>query len=144
MKITALLVYLQLLLMILFFIATPPLAQNMILFIIELFAIALGAWAIVHMVFNSRFSGRPEPAQSARLLSTGPFTYIRNPMYSAVLLWTGTLLLDYFTLLRLTIFVLLAVVLLKKISIEENLLPEKFKGYAAYKSRTRRLIPFIY
>jgi protein-S-isoprenylcysteine O-methyltransferase Ste14 len=139
-----LLVFLQKLFILLFLISGPLLAKNMYLLIIELFAIALGAWAVIHMVARSKFIDHPEPAQKARLLDTGPYTYIRNPMYSAILLGFGALVLDSFTLLRFTIFVLETIVILKKISIEEQLLPQKFSGYEVYKSRTRRLIPFLY
>jgi protein-S-isoprenylcysteine O-methyltransferase Ste14 len=141
---SSLLVFLQKLFILLFLISGPLAAKNIYLLIIELLAIALGAWAIITMVRKSKFRVDPEPAQSARLLDTGPYQYIRNPMYSALILGFGALLLDSFTLLRFTIFILEAVVILKKISVEETLLAEKFKGYEVYKSRTRRLIPFIY
>jgi len=42
------------------------------------------------------------------------------------------------------IYILVIAVHLAKISIEEKLLPEKFKDYSSYKSRTKRLIPFIF
>jgi protein-S-isoprenylcysteine O-methyltransferase Ste14 len=139
-----LLVFLQIVFILLFLISGPLVAKNIVLLIIETSALVLIVWAAIHMSRYSKLRVAPEPAQSARLLETGPYTYIRNPMYTAGLLFTGALVLDHFTILRCTIFILLAVVLLKKISFEENLLPEKFKNYAAYKSRTRRLIPFIY
>ena len=126
-------------------IATGPLfANNEILYLIEIACIALGIWAIVIMKRKSKFSGLPEPKQNAHLLETGPYKYIRNPMYSAVMLGFGALLLDFFTPFRLLIYILEIFVLLKKITIEEQLLQEKFKDYASYKSRTKRLIPFIY
>lgn len=143
-KTSSLLVFLQKLFILLFLISGPLVAKNIVLLIIELFAGVLITWAIITMVRKSKFRVDPEPAQNARMLDTGPYTYIRNPMYTAGLLFTGALVLDHFTILRFTIFILLTVVLLKKISVEEQLLPQKFSGYAAYKSRTRRLIPFIY
>jgi protein-S-isoprenylcysteine O-methyltransferase Ste14 len=36
------------------------------------------------------------------------------------------------------------VVLLRKIDFEEIALDSKFPAYAAHKSRTKRLIPFVY
>lgn len=141
---SSLLVFLQKLFILLFLISGPWFAKNIYLLIIEFLAIILGAWAIITMVKRSKFRVNPEPAQNARLLETGPYKYIRNPMYSAIILGFGALLLDYFTLLRFSIYILEAVVLLKKISVEEKLLPETFKGYSSYKSQTRRLIPFVY
>lgn len=139
-----LLVFLQKLFILLFLISGPPVAKNIFLLIIELSALALISWAIIHMMRRSKLRVEPEPAQNARLLETGPYSYIRNPMYTAGILMTGALVLDHFTILRFTIFILLIVVLLKKISIEETVLAQKFPGYAEYKKRTRRLIPFIY
>ncbi len=141
---SSLLVFLQKLFILLFLISGPLVAKNIYLLILELFAIALGAWAILTMVRKSKFRVDPEPAHNAHLLETGPYKYIRNPMYTALILGFGALVLDSFTILRFTIFLLETIILFKKISVEETFLTAKFPGYAAYKSRTRRLIPFIY
>jgi protein-S-isoprenylcysteine O-methyltransferase Ste14 len=130
--------------MLLFLISGPLSLHTIYLFIVELCALALIVWAVILMVKKSKFSDQPGPAQNAHLLETGPYKYIRNPIYSGTLLAFGVLLLDHFTILQFTIFVLLTIVLLKKISIEEKLLTQKFKSYSDYKSRTRRLIPFLY
>lgn len=115
----SLLVFLQKLFILLFLISGPLIAQNIYLLVIELFAIALGAWAILTMVRKSKFRVDPEPAYNAHLLDTGPYRYIRNPMYTALILGFGALVLDSFTWVRLTIFLLETVVLLKKISVEK-------------------------
>ena len=137
-------VFFQLFFLVLFFATGPVFATNALLYLIEFAAIVFGVWAIIHMQRNSKFSGLPTPSSRAHLLDTGPYRYIRNPMYTAWLLVMGVLLVDVFTPVRLVIFALEIAVLLIKISIEEKLLTQKFKGYAAYKSRTKRLIPFVY
>jgi protein-S-isoprenylcysteine O-methyltransferase Ste14 len=144
MKYTNLLVFLQILFLFLFLISGSLIAKNFYLQIVELGALVLIVWAGSIMMKHSKIRVAPEPAQNARLLETGPYRYIRNPMYFSGLSFMGALILDHFTILRLTIAILITIVLLKKISIEEKLLTEKFKGYTAYKSRTKRLIPFIY
>jgi protein-S-isoprenylcysteine O-methyltransferase Ste14 len=111
---------------------------------VEFFALVFSCWAVILMTVKSKISPYPEPKEQARLLDTGPYRYIRNPMYSGALLAMTALLLDSFSLMRLVAFILLTAVFLSKISIEEKLLTEKFKEYASYKSHTRRLIPFIY
>jgi protein-S-isoprenylcysteine O-methyltransferase Ste14 len=141
---TSLIVFFQKLFLLLFLITGPLIAKNIYLLLVELAAIALGAWAVILMVRRSKFRVDPEPALNAHLLDTGPYKYIRNPMYSAIILGFGALLVDSYSPLRLVIYILVIAIHLAKISIEEKLLPEKFKDYAAYKSRTRRLIPFIY
>jgi protein-S-isoprenylcysteine O-methyltransferase Ste14 len=139
-----LLVFFQLVFIFLFLITVPPVTKNIYLLIIELFAIAFSAWAVILMTVKSKISPFPEPNKHASLLVTGPYRYIRNPMYSGLLLAMGALILDNFSPVRLILWILLTAVFSRKISIEEKLLPEKFKDFPAYKSRTKRLIPFIY
>jgi len=141
---SSLLVFFQKLFLLLFLITGPLFAKNIYLFVIELLAVALGAWAVILMTRKSKFRVNPKPAQNAHLLDTGPYKYIRNPMYSAIILGFGALILDSFSFVRFYIYILVIAIHLAKISIEEKLLTEKFTGYAAYKSRTKRLIPFIY
>lgn len=141
---TYFLVFLQILLMVAFPFTGQFVARNFILRLIETFGGVLAVWSIAVMMRHSRFSGFPEPKQGAKLLDRGPYRYIRNPMYSSILLVMAVVTIDHFTLLRLAIFVLEAAVLISKIKVEESLLPHAFRGYAEYKKRTRRLIPFIY
>ena len=141
---TSLIVFFQKLFLLLFLLSGPLFAKNIYLLLVELSAIALGAWAVILMMRKSKFRVDPQPAQNAHLLDTGPYRYIRNPMYSAIILGFGAILADSFSLLRLVMYILVIAVHLAKISVEEKLLQELFKDYAAYKSRTKRLIPFIY
>jgi protein-S-isoprenylcysteine O-methyltransferase Ste14 len=130
--------------MLLFLITGPLYIRGIVHLAIDLSAAALGAWAILHMRRKSTFGISPEPKKTAHLLDTGPYAYIRNPMYSAVILGFAVFLADNFSIMRLIIYILLIVVLIYKISREEQFLGKKFTGYAAYKSRTKRLIPFVY
>jgi protein-S-isoprenylcysteine O-methyltransferase Ste14 len=139
-----LLVALQLIFIFLFLMSGPVFANNVVLLMVEFFAIVFSCWAVILMTLKSKISPYPEPKEQARLLDTGPYRYVRNPMYSGVLLAMVALLLDNFSPMRLILWILLATVFLSKISIEEKLLTEKFKDYASYKSRTKRLIPFLY
>ena len=69
---------------------------------LEIIGLYLGAWAIYTMKLrNLRIA--PEVARGARLVTTGPYRFIRHPMYSAVLLITVSLVLSRFTIARLTI-----------------------------------------
>jgi protein-S-isoprenylcysteine O-methyltransferase Ste14 len=54
------------------------------------------------------------------------------------------LLIDYFSYLRLAVWLLLLFVLYLKMNYEENSLSKHFEGYRAYMAKTKRLIPFIY
>jgi protein-S-isoprenylcysteine O-methyltransferase Ste14 len=65
-------------------------------------------------------------------------------MYSAVLLGFGAHLVSYFSFFRLGLYAAELIVLLIKIPAEEKFLEKFFSGYKSYKSRTKRLIPYIY
>lgn len=86
----------------------------------------------------------PRPAEGAPLVETGPFRIVRHPMYAgAILMAFGWALLSGGWLTFGYAAILLAFFDLKTRR-EEKWLGEKFSGYAAYRKRVRKLIPFIY
>jgi protein-S-isoprenylcysteine O-methyltransferase Ste14 len=101
--------------------------------------ILIGLWAIVSM--RARVSVLPEPNNVDELITRGPYRYIRHPMYLAVLVTTGSFVINIATGL---LWLLLFAVLLFKLGYEERLLLAKFKTYSKYCTETKRLIPFIF
>jgi len=110
--------------------------------ILILLSAALMLWAIIAMQ-KSKLSILPEPSANATLITNGPYRFIRHPMYTAILLGSTGILLQQFTLLRLVIFIALAITLHVKISWEEKMLSQKFDGYKNYMKQTKRIMPFI-
>lgn len=143
-KKSKILLTLQLIFIFLFAISGPAFAKNTILLIIELLGLFLGLCGVYIMTVKSRFNAYPEPAKDSNLLDIGPYKYIRNPMYLAIIFVMLALLFDKFIFLRLILLISEIFILLEKIKIEEKLLTKKFNKYALYKTRTKRLIPFIY
>lgn len=105
--------------------------------------IGLFIWAAWTMR-TSKLSPMPEVKKHAKLITNGPYEILRHPMYSAILLITGSLVLEFFTLLRLIAFILLSGILLYKLRYEERLLERHFPEYKTYKKKTSRLIPYVY
>jgi protein-S-isoprenylcysteine O-methyltransferase Ste14 len=105
-------------------------------------AAAVGAWTLLHNR-PGNFSVLPEPLAGARLVVTGPYAYVRHPMYLAVLLFGLGFLAGWRGGPHLAAFVLLCAVLHVKSRREEALLAQRFPEYADYARRTRRLVPFI-
>ena len=119
-----------------------PLAASIPLLILQIAGVILGIWAIVTMgIKNTNVA--PLVKQDARLVMNGPYAFIRHPMYSAVLLTIWPLILDQYSLLRLTAGLILTADLIVKMLYEERLLRRHFAVYETYMKRTKRLIPFV-
>jgi protein-S-isoprenylcysteine O-methyltransferase Ste14 len=126
------------------YLATGPfIAHTLLTVIFELFSIFIGLWAI-HAMSNSRLNIFPDIRPGAVIITTGPYKYVRHPMYLAVILFTASLLADHFTCFRLIIFIVLLTDLLFKIEYEEKKLNEAFSDYRQYRKHSGKLIPFIY
>jgi protein-S-isoprenylcysteine O-methyltransferase Ste14 len=106
-------------------------------------AVALGLWTLVHNR-PGNFNIRPEPKISGRLVTSGPYRYMRNPMYSALLLFAAAELVAYRDPWKILCCLALALVLLAKAMLEERGLREQHSGYAEYAERVRRFIPGLF
>jgi protein-S-isoprenylcysteine O-methyltransferase Ste14 len=106
-------------------------------------SVLLGIIAIV-LMRPGNLSILPIPKQDAQLVTKGPYRLIRHPMYTAVLLFCFSLLLNRITLLSAAFFLVLLIDLIVKLHFEERLLLALFPPYAKYMKKTWRLIPFIY
>jgi len=107
------------------------------------FGVALGLYA-VGVMRPGRFNVRPDVRPDAELRVSGPYRWVRHPMYTSVLLTALALVWGDFSFVRLGVWALLALDLILKVRYEEHLLSEQFEAYAAYRRRTKRLIPWVY
>jgi protein-S-isoprenylcysteine O-methyltransferase Ste14 len=93
---------------------------------------------------GANFTAVPYPKDQATLIETGPFQFVRHPMYSgAIFMALGWALLVH-SWLTLGYVVVLFVFFDIKTRREEQWLKAKFSDYAAYQKRVQKLIPFIY
>jgi protein-S-isoprenylcysteine O-methyltransferase Ste14 len=106
-------------------------------------SVLLLIWAILAMQ-TSKLRVRPEPSETATLITKGPYKLIRHPMYTAVLIGCVALLIHEFSIIRLFMFVSLTLVLLIKLNWEEKMLDEKFIDYKSYSKTSYKLMPFLY
>ena len=108
---------------------------------------AIGAILGITTLFYNKignFSVYPEPKDKAELITTGPYRYIRHPMYvSLITMIIGIALYNYHWINFLgASMVIIAVA--GKASLEEKLLLKHFSDDSKYQKITKRFIPYFY
>jgi protein-S-isoprenylcysteine O-methyltransferase Ste14 len=108
--------------------------------------VALGFW-FVFLVFreNSYTSATIEVAKEQTVISSGPYSIVRHPMYAGatVLLIFTSLALGSWVALPFPLPLILVVVI--RLLEEEKFLVANLPGYAEYRQKVRyRLIPFVW
>jgi protein-S-isoprenylcysteine O-methyltransferase Ste14 len=86
----------------------------------------------------------PRPRADAQLVETGIFALVRHPLYGGLILGSLGWSLLLGSLLALPFVAALAIVLDAKSRREEAWLEDRFPEYADYRTRTRRMIPWVY
>lgn len=106
----------------------------------------LGAWALLSHP-RGNFNIRPTPRAGGRLVSHGPYRWIRHPMYSAVALcsaagaWAASATWGGWGWL---LTAALVAVLFTKALLEERWMALKHPDYTAYRVTTKRFIPAVF
>lgn len=104
---------------------------------------ALTLWAL--WAFRAtRLHVTPLVRQGGTLIVSGPYRWVRHPMYTAVLLLSAGLVVLDPTWLRIGAAVLMMPVLVLKLSVEEELLHQAYPEYDGYRRGTFRLLPGIW
>jgi protein-S-isoprenylcysteine O-methyltransferase Ste14 len=109
---------------------------------ITILGLGFAVWARMHLGRN--WSGRPGIKVDHKLIRTGPYTFVRNPIYTGILFgYAGTaIVIGEFWAFLLILFVL--AVLLGKIRAEEKFLLEEFgEAYVQYRKEVKGLIPYL-
>jgi protein-S-isoprenylcysteine O-methyltransferase Ste14 len=83
-------------------------------------------------------------AESRRLVTTGPYRFVRHPLYAAEEIATIGVFLQFGSLWTVLILVLQIAFQLRRMNNEELILTTSFPEYAAYRRATARLIPGLY
>ncbi len=108
--------------------------------------VILACWAFAVMTIAQRrlFRISPDPTGHSTLVRSGPYRWIRHPMYTSILVVVGASAADWGAGTGWMLFAALAAVLWSKLNFEERLLLEAFPDYAAYRTQSWRLIPPLY
>ncbi len=108
---------------------------------LQVVAVLLMIWARVTFGMRS-FHYAANPTEGG-LVTTGPYRYMRHPIYAAVLLflWTGVAVNA--SPLSVALGLAATAMLALRILFEERLVRRRYPEYDDYARRTKRVIPFI-
>jgi protein-S-isoprenylcysteine O-methyltransferase Ste14 len=77
------------------------------------------------------------------LVTSGPYRWLRHPIYAAVLYFVWSAAIDYHSPQALVAAGLVTAGAAVRMYAEETLLIGKYPEYAGYRARTSRVIPFV-
>jgi protein-S-isoprenylcysteine O-methyltransferase Ste14 len=89
-----------------------------------------------------QFNIHAEPKEGL-LISSGPYKFIRHPMYASalVIIWSGVF--GHFTTLNFLIGMIVTVFISLRIITEEKYLSAYYPAYPDYSCKTKLIIPFF-
>jgi protein-S-isoprenylcysteine O-methyltransferase Ste14 len=117
------------------------LGTNVIAIAVQVLAVGLMIWA--RATFGRRSFYPVGNPTEGRLVTSGPYRYIRHPIYASVLyfIWAGVL--THLSTESVVVGLCGLVGVGMRIFVEEKLLRKRYPEYAAYAGRTKVLIPFV-
>lgn len=141
-----LLVFTQSLMLIYLFLNGPVLPANPLAAFFEVTGVFLILWALWTMRVST-YQVTADIAPESVLITNGPYSYIRHPMHTGLLLVVLALITNDLTLARLFAGVILLFDVLIQMDYEEQLMlrhNRHAKDYEHYQKETKKLIPFLY
>jgi protein-S-isoprenylcysteine O-methyltransferase Ste14 len=110
-------------------------------FVVLVVGLSLAVWA--RRALGKNWGMPMARKQRPELVTTGPYRFVRHPIYSGLLLaLVGTAIAS--GLIWLFVMALAAIYFIYSALSEERIMSKKFPGaYPVYKQRTKMLIPFV-
>ncbi len=97
------------------------------------------------IILGKNYSPRVRTTPNQKLITKGPYHYIRHPVYLGLLLFSLSVPMIQDSLIGFIIMLLLIPLIIRRIKIEEKVLIAKFgKDYEEYAQKTWKLIPYVY
>jgi len=113
-----------------------------LLIIAQVLALGLMIWA--RLTFGRRslhFAANPT---EGALVTTGPYRFIRHPIYTAVCLFVGAGAAAHWSWTTAAFGGLVLVGALVRMLCEEKLVTARYPEYLAYAARSWRMIPYVF
>lgn len=108
---------------------------------LQVSAVLLMLWARRTLGVRS-FHAAADPMQGD-LVTTGPYRYLRHPIYAAILWFLLIGVASHPSLPNVGLGLLAGAAVAVRIAAEERFLAERYPQYAEYAARTKRVLPFV-
>ncbi len=108
----------------------------------QLAAVGLMIWARMTMGLRS-FHATADPTEGG-LVTSGPYRFIRHPIYTSICLFCLAAILAHASLITVALGVLVMVGAFMRMTAEERLLVERYPAYRLYASPTKRMVPYVF
>jgi len=120
----------------------PSAALGWIAASVVVVGICFAIWA--RLTLGKNWSPRPSMKEQHELVTSGPYAYVRHPIYTGMLLAVfGSALTG--SIFAIAVAVAASVVFLSRIPREERIMLRLFPdAYPPYQARTKRLIPLVW
>jgi protein-S-isoprenylcysteine O-methyltransferase Ste14 len=123
------------------FVENSILASGYIASIVQIMAVLLMIWA--RITFGRRsFHAAANPTEGG-LVTTGPYAYIRHPIYASILYFLWAAILSHLSFTNSILGVIGTIGVCIRIYAEEHLIICQYPEYIDYAARTKRVIPFL-
>lgn len=117
-------------------------AESAELIAVQICALFLMIWA--RMTFGRRsFHYAADPTEGG-LVVTGPYRYIRHPIYASLLYFASAGILSHLSLIDSLLGLAAAAATAVRIYAEERLVVQQYPQYREYAARTKRIIPYLF
>jgi protein-S-isoprenylcysteine O-methyltransferase Ste14 len=115
---------------------------NPITIALQVAAVALLAWA--RLTFGGRSFHAAANPTAGGLVTTGPYRYIRHPIYTAACLFGWGGIIAHWSLLSVALGVVLLAGGFVRMLCEEKLVKQSYPEYLEYAKVTKRMIPYVF
>lgn len=105
-------------------------------------AVALMIWA--RITFGRRSFHAAANPTSGGLVTSGPYRYIRHPIYTAACLFGWAAIITHLSLVSVVFGVLMLAGSLTRIFAEEHLVRQLYPEYLEYARVTKRMLPGVF
>jgi protein-S-isoprenylcysteine O-methyltransferase Ste14 len=109
---------------------------------LQLIAVGLMVWARV--TFGRRSFHAAANPTAGGLVTTGPYGFIRHPIYTAACLFGWGAIVVHWSLVSVALGILLLLGALVRMMCEERLVKQKYPEYVEYARVTKRMVPYLF